>query len=142
MKVLLDSNAYTALCRGDERVAERIRDAETVYLSMVVIGELLAGFRHGTREAENRERLSEFLADPAFEELPVSRETTEHFAAIWSELRAKGCPIPTNDIWIASHARQTGGELITFDRHFREVSGLLLQWFETRRTRHSTDSVD
>ena len=125
MKILLDTNAYSAAVRGDKRVIRRIRDAETIYLSMVVIGELLAGFRHGRREAMNRERLSFFLEDPDVKPLPILYETAEHFAGIWSELRSKGRPIPTNDMWIAAHARQVGAELLTFDRHFGEVGGLL-----------------
>lgn len=133
VRILLDTNAYSALRRGDERIADSVRGAETVYFSMVVVAELLAGFRHGRRPAENRAKLAEFLADPAAEELPVTRETAEHFAAIWAELRSKGRPIPTNDIWIASHARQTGAELVTFDGHFREVAGLSCRWLDTDR---------
>jgi tRNA(fMet)-specific endonuclease VapC len=40
------------------------------------------------------------------------------------ELKRKGTPIPTNDIWIAAHAMETGADLISFDEHFRYVSGL------------------
>jgi len=35
-----------------------------------------------------------------------------------SYLRAKGKPIPTNDIWIAAQARQCGGELAARDGRF------------------------
>ena len=44
MKVLLDTNAYTALFRGHEGVAARIRGATDVLLSTVVAGELLSAF--------------------------------------------------------------------------------------------------
>ncbi|MBD3320169.1 MAG: hypothetical protein GF350_03650 [Chitinivibrionales bacterium] len=40
------------------------------------------------------------------------------------ELRAKGRPIPTNDIWIAASAFETVSHLITSDRHFEHVPGL------------------
>lgn len=33
-------------------------------------------------------------------------------------------PIPTNDVWIAAHAMETGSDLISFDRHFAHVPGL------------------
>lgn len=45
MKVLLDTNAYTALRQGQEVVAEQVRSSEEVLLSIVVVGELLFGFR-------------------------------------------------------------------------------------------------
>jgi predicted nucleic acid-binding protein len=125
MTILLDTNAYTALLQGHCEVASRVRSASRVLFSMVVIGELLAGFRHGSRRQENLRMLDEFLHNPRFETVPVTRASAERFALIWRELRRKGRPIPTNDIWIAAHAMETGAELISFDRHFGEVSGLL-----------------
>ena len=125
--ILLDSNAYTALLQGHQEVVDRVRGASRVFFSMVVIGELLAGFRFGSRRGENLRVLEEFLRTPRFETVPVTRATAERFALIWSELRAKGRPIPSNDIWIAAHAMETGAELISFDHHFEQVGGLL--WF-------------
>ena len=56
--------------------------------------------------------------------LPVSRRTADHFAEIFTLLRRKGRPIPTNDVWIAAHAMEWNAELISFDRHFAEVEGI------------------
>ncbi|HXU30246.1 MAG TPA: hypothetical protein VN851_06695 [Thermoanaerobaculia bacterium] len=39
-------------------------------------------------------------------------------------LRTRGRPMPTNDVWIASHTEETGGLLISSDPHFNEVAGL------------------
>ena len=41
MRILLDSNAYSSLMRGEERTAEVVRDATEILMSAVVIGELL-----------------------------------------------------------------------------------------------------
>jgi len=49
MKILLDTNAYSAMMRGHAGVARLVRNAEQVVISSVVIGELLFGFRLGTR---------------------------------------------------------------------------------------------
>ena len=57
MKVLLDTNAYSALRRGHEFVAEQVRNSEEVLLSIVVVGELLFGFRNGSRYEENTQAL-------------------------------------------------------------------------------------
>ena len=131
MRLLLDTNAYTALMRGHEGVASRVRQAQSIGMSVIVLGELLAGFRHGTKESENRHRLSRFLTDRFVEQLPVTRATAEHFASIWAELRSLGRPIPANDVWIAAHGREHSAELVSFDKHFREVAGLL--WFDPDR---------
>ena len=47
MRVLLDSNAYSAFTRGSLEVRELIQGAEEVLFSAVVVGEQLYGFRQG-----------------------------------------------------------------------------------------------
>jgi predicted nucleic acid-binding protein len=37
--------------------------------------------------------------------------------------------IPTNDIWIAAYTMELGAELITFDRHFENIKGLVYSIF-------------
>ncbi|MEW6430506.1 MAG: hypothetical protein AB1730_03260 [Myxococcota bacterium] len=49
MKVLLDTNAYSELLKGSPSVANAIRRARRVVFSAVVAGELLHGFRNGSR---------------------------------------------------------------------------------------------
>ncbi len=124
MKLLLDSNAYSHLKRGHPRVAELVRMAEEVLLSAVVIGELFYGFRKGSRTEQNVRELYAFLDSPYVTFVPVSLVTADRYARITTSLRAKGRPIPSNDIWIAAHAMETGADLISSDRHFEEVDGL------------------
>ena len=124
MKVLLDTNAYTALFRGHEGVAARVRRAEHVLVSVVVAGELLFGFRNGSRYERNRQELEDFIASPYVELLPVTLVTSDRFGRIAALLRRKGRPLPTNDIWIAAHAMESGAELLSFDQHFDEVDGI------------------
>lgn len=124
MKVLLDTNAYTALFRGHQGVAARIRRAEQVLVSVIVAGELLFGFRNGSRYEANKMELEDFLASPYVELLPVTLVTSDRFGRIASSLRRKGRPLPTNDIWIAAHTMESGAELLSFDRHFEQVDGI------------------
>jgi len=56
--ILLDTNAYARLMAGDKSVLEILGRAETVFLSAIVCGELLDGFKGGTREKENRRLLT------------------------------------------------------------------------------------
>lgn len=124
MKLLLDTNAYTALFRGHESVAARVRRAEHVLVSAIVVGELLFGFRNGSRYETNNEELEDFLASPYVSFLPVTRVTADRFGRIAATLRRKGKALPTNDIWIAAHAMESGADLLSFDRHFQEVDGI------------------
>ncbi len=93
-------------------------------MSTVVVGELLFGFRNGSRYETNRRDLEEFIENAYVTLLPVTFITSDRFGRISSALRRKGRPIPTNDIWIAAHAMESGAELLSFDRHFEEVDGI------------------
>lgn len=124
MKRLLDTNAYVELLKGDTVVADLVRGSETITFSMVVVGELLFGFRNGNRYDRNLAALDDFLAQPWLELVQVTRTTADRFGRIAAALRKEGTPIPTNDIWIAAHAFEAGAELVTFDRHFDSVQGL------------------
>ena len=124
--ILLDTNAFTALFRGDDAVLTAVSTAECVYASSVVIGELEAGFRGGRRYKQNLELLERFLTKPTVHVFPVDRETGECFGRVKHALKEKGCPIPINDVWLAAQCMQTGAVLITYDQHFSHVDGLRL----------------
>jgi tRNA(fMet)-specific endonuclease VapC len=122
--LLLDTNAYSALKRGHEDVARRVRSAESIVMSAIVVGELLYGFRHGTRNASNERELEDFLNRPNTKFAEVTRTSANRYSRIAALLRANGTPIPTNDIWIAAHTQETGALLLSLDHHFAVVDGL------------------
>ena len=124
MKILLDTNAYSHLKRGHRRVAALVRRSEEIFLSAIIIGELLYGFRQGSRIDQNIEELKAFLNNPYVTFVPISFATAEHYARIAMSLRTKGRPIPSNDIWIAAQAMETGANLVSSDQHFSEIDGL------------------
>ena len=125
MKRLLDTNAYVALKRDHEATADLVRSSSELVFSMVVIGELLFGFRNGTRFDRNVRELDDFLANARVSVLAVTRTTADRFGRIAAALRRAGTPIPSNDIWIAAQAFESGAELVSFDEHFEAVEGLV-----------------
>lgn len=125
-KVLLDTNAYTRLLRGDRAILETLGRADTVFMSVFVLGELYAGFKGGDRESANRSQLEDFLRRPTVRVLTATQETADIFGAIKHRLRAAGTPIPITDVWIAAHATESGSFLMTYDAHFSNIPGLLL----------------
>src|SRR4029077_18328149 len=124
MRVLLDSHAYSAFVRGRPDVVERVRQADDVMISTVVLGELLFGFHNGSQYEENRRVLEEFLDDPHVWVVTLTFTTAERFGEIFTSLRKLGKPIPTNDIWIAAQALETDSSLLSSDSHFKVVEGL------------------
>ena len=116
--------------RGREQVSRIVRDAEEILLSAVVLGELLHGFRHGSRYGRNARRMRAFLDNPYVSVVPVGETTADRYSRIAASLRAKGRSIPTNDLWVAAHAMETGADLVSADRHFGHVEGIA--WIRLR----------
>jgi tRNA(fMet)-specific endonuclease VapC len=127
LRLLLDTNAYSKMRRGQQDVAQMVRAASHLYLSSVVVGELLYGFRHGNRHDENLASLESFAAQADVTFIPVSWETAIQFGRVACSLRQKGTPIPLNDIWVAAHVFETGAQLVSFDGHFQHVEGLFFK---------------
>ena len=122
--ILLDTNAYVAFKQGTADAVAVLQHAPRIGLNSIVLGELLSGFAFGTREQENRQELEQFLASDRVDQLVVDDGTAEHYAAVYRELRRRGRPIPTNDMWIAATALQHGLAIFSDDGHFHEVQGL------------------
>lgn len=129
MHILLDTNAYSALFRGHTELVLEVQQANKIFLSAIVVGELEFGFRNGTRYQENSQQLQQFMRKSQVEFLPVIQITTERFGRIATQLKQKGRPLPTNDIWIAAHTFETGAELFSFDHHFQQIDGLVWRQF-------------
>lgn len=125
MNVLLDTSAYTAWFKGLSDIKTVLQAAGTIYLSVFVVGEILDGFRSGTRYEANWRGLQSFLEDPRVKFLPATFVTADRYSRVFATLRAKGRMIPTNDVWIAAHAMEVGADLVSYDRHFGEIDGLV-----------------
>lgn len=118
----LDTSAYSHFQRGDSRAVELIDGAQWVGMPTIVLGELRAGFQMGGQRERNEQGLLAFLANPAVEVLAVDAEVAQHYADIVSDLRQRGTPLPTNDVWIAATTARAGAILVTYDEHFEGIS--------------------
>ena len=124
--LLIDTNIYTHALAGDLETIDILRHAQKIAICCISIGELLSGFKGVSREKENRKELEEFLDAPRVEIYGIDEDTAEFYADTLNNLRKKGRPIPTNDIWIAATALHHGLKLYTNDQHFKYVPGLVL----------------
>jgi tRNA(fMet)-specific endonuclease VapC len=121
VRLALDANRYTDLCRGNPSVVETVEHADEVLLSFVVLGELRAGFAVGSQGAHNEAVLRRFLMKPGVGALYADEQTTHHYSAVYRQLRKQGTPIPTNDMWIAALVLQHSLVLCARDLHFDTI---------------------
>jgi tRNA(fMet)-specific endonuclease VapC len=118
LRLALDTNCYTDLCRGTPDVVRLVEQADEVFLPFVVVAELRAGFALGTRGVENERTLRRLLMKPGVAVLFADEQTIHHYAAAYRQLRRQGTPIPTHDLWIAALVLQHDLVLCARDRHF------------------------
>lgn len=126
MRFALDSNAYSNAARGHARCVKLLESADEIYLPVIVLGELRAGFMNRSQRSANESHLVQFLGSPRVRILSVNEQTTHHYARLFAFLRAQGTPVPTNDLWIAALVLQHDLPLITEDVYFKKIPQVLL----------------
>ena len=125
--MILDTNAFSALADGDQRLAAVLSDTQRLSLPVVALGE----YRYGILKSRRREEYEAWLERdlPLFRLLPITAETTPHYAALRQGMKESGRPIPANDAWIGALALQHRLPVVSRDQHFDAIAGLVrLDW--------------
>jgi tRNA(fMet)-specific endonuclease VapC len=124
-KFLLDTNILIALFAADQTVRQHLTQPGEFFVPAIALGELYYGAVKSTRVEANVKRIDELAASSSV--LGCDTQTARHYGRIKNELRAKGRPIPENDIWIAAVAQQRDLTVVSRDVHFQEVEALSLE---------------
>jgi tRNA(fMet)-specific endonuclease VapC len=126
-RFLLDTNIVVAIRNRDRSITKRIAPEMELYLPSPALGELFSGAHRSDRIEQNLQEIKSLTR--LYPVLPCNAATAEAYGMLHAYLKAKGRPIPTNDIWIAAVAHQRGLTLITRDEHFRYIDYLsILVW--------------
>lgn len=122
---LLDTNAVIALQAGDADILALFDADEEILVPAIVIGELYYGAYNSGRVEANVAVIDDFAG--ANTVLACDAETAKVYGQVKHALRAKGQPIPDNDVWVAALAQQHGLVVLTRDEHFQQVTGIALE---------------
>ena len=122
--IIIDTNAYSEFKKGNPVAIEIIRRVSNIVLCPIVLGELIAGFVLGNKEAKNRNELRDFISSKRVIVIKLDNQTAEYFAQIFKTLKVNGTPLPTNDIWIAAISKQLEYPIFTFDNHFLQIENI------------------
>lgn len=120
--MILDTNALSAFVDGDAGVGQILRSQARAAIPVIVLGE----FRYGIGESRHRKAYESWLSSELrnFDILAVTEQTAIAYAALRSELKRQGRPIPANDAWIAALAIQHRLPILSRDAHFDAVAGI------------------
>jgi tRNA(fMet)-specific endonuclease VapC len=119
--MIVDTNALSEAADGDPDVIAILARADRMAIPVIVLGE----YRYGIAQSRHRAKYEAWLTGLLLDcfVLNITEPTTQYYAEIILELKGKGKPIPTNDLWIAALCRQYSLPLLSRDRHFDLVTG-------------------
>jgi tRNA(fMet)-specific endonuclease VapC len=138
VRYVLDTNAVSALMKGDARVIERLGQVgkNDVMVPQPVLAEIAYGIQRLPR-SKRREALARRFDLVRAELLRAewSDEVSDHFGAIKAALEKKGRRIEDFDAAIAAHALAMGAVLVTANvDDMVRVQGLAVEdWSATAR---------
>ena len=131
MKYVLDTNAVSALMKGDARFVERLRRVSRgdMGLPQPVVAEIAYGIER-LPKSKRREALSDrfTLILGELTRCQWTDAVSEHFGSIKAQLERRGERIEDFDAAIAAHALAESATLVTANvRHMARVSGLKVE---------------
>jgi len=120
--MILDTNAFSAFADADDAILSVLDGTEELCLPVIVLGE----YRYGISSSRYRTKYQQWLARDLqlFRVLEIVESTTVHYVTIRSSLKTQGTPIPANDCWIASLAKEHRLPIVSRDAHFDWVKGI------------------
>jgi tRNA(fMet)-specific endonuclease VapC len=123
-EIALDSNIVIGYLNGNTAIVARVNSYSTIILPLTVVGELLFGAGNSARALVNLARYQQFIAQ--CQVFHMTSQTAIYYAETRLALKQKGRPIPENDIWIAAQCLERNWILMTQDKHFTFIDGLMI----------------
>ena len=116
--VVLDTIVLIRMLAAMDRIPASFSQYERVLIPSVVVGEYRAGLFANNAGIHAARKFDEYTGRATVDTVPVTDRTAELYAKVYQALRAKGTPIPQNDMWIAASALEYGADIATHDEHF------------------------
>lgn len=137
VELMLDTNAVSALIKGQaSRLATRL-DKQAFCISVVTEAELRFGLARRPLNADLRRIVEQFLDTSPVK--PWDSDCARRYALLRAELEKRGTPLAPMDLLIAAHALTEDCTLVSADKAFGRVPGLtVFDWSLTATTRKPT----
>lgn len=126
-RYMLDTNTVSHLIKAHPAVARRVVAAPMAFLcvSAITKGELLFGLAKRPDTKRLHLAVRELLR--RVDVLSWDNAIAEDYGTVRAELERQGKVLAPLDLLIATHALSVGAILVTNDRAFRQVAGLVVE---------------
>ena len=126
-RYMLDTNAVSALIKQQPAVVKKVCSLpmHALYISAITEGELRFGLAKRPEATRLHQAVLELLK--RVDVLPWDHSVTQTYGTVRAGLEAQGKTLGALDLLIASHALSTDAVLVSNDRVFRQVSGLIIE---------------
>ncbi len=122
---LVDTNVIIRFFKGETELFSLFDDMENLYISSISVGELMYGAELSKKSDFNRDNYFSFCQQ--MKVLYPDLEVVKSYGKIKASLKAKGKPIPENDIWIAATCHAADLTLITADSDFDYIDQISVE---------------
>jgi tRNA(fMet)-specific endonuclease VapC len=82
MNLILDTNGYVGFKLGHAGLVDYLSQANLIFISPIVLGELLFGFRNGSQRERNMKELDQFLSHEAVEVIQLTDIYADRYSRI------------------------------------------------------------
>ena len=123
-QAIADTSVFVAWESG--RRIDRDQIPDRIGVSMITIGELRAGVLTAADSDARQRRLQSLVAALELDPIPIDQPIAEAWAHLFVALGRTGKRVPINDSWIAATAIALGVPLVTQDRDYSAVPGLVV----------------
>ena len=123
MEALIDSNIFIGLLRTGKDPAVLLHQVPGV-TNLVTCGMVRLEVLGGMKASRTREKVAEFM--DVMINVPSDAKLWEQAAEIAWRMRSRGTAIPNADAFIAASAMRVGAAVMSLDKHFSRIDGLLV----------------
>jgi tRNA(fMet)-specific endonuclease VapC len=124
---MLDTNTVSHFLRRQPKVTKHLLAVpmSSLCISAITEGELHFGLARKPEAKQLRIAVNEFLL--RVETLPWDSVAAQHYGSLRANLEKRGKTLSPNDMLIASHALSVEAMLVTSDKAFKQVKGLVVE---------------